>query len=76
MVSLIFTKYEHSTSESKLEPVFWKWRGDNSPFSSSRDMTIQNLDFTHQTTHVTLFAVVFRCNIICNKLCFVMFPVL
>ena len=32
----------------------------NSPFPSSRDTTIQNLDFTRQTTEITHFAVVFH----------------
>ena len=36
----------------------------NSPFSSSRDMTVQNLDFTRQTTDITHFAVVFHYDVI------------
>ena len=36
----------------------------NSPFSSSRDTTVQNLDFTRQTTDITHFAVVFHYDVI------------
>ena len=35
-----------------------------SPFSSSRDTTVQNLDFTRQTTDITHFADVFHYNVI------------
>ena len=38
--------------------------GDNSPFSSSWDTTVQNLDFTRQTTDITHFAVVFHYDVI------------
>ena len=48
----------------------------NSPFSSPRDSTVQNLHFTRQTTDITYFAVVFHSDVIGNLLCFVMFPVL
>ena len=36
----------------------------NSLFSSSRDTTVQNLDFTRQTTDITHFAVVFHYDVI------------
>ena len=36
----------------------------NSQFSSSRDTTVQNLDFTRQTTDITYFAVVFHYDVI------------
>ena len=39
---------------------------DNSPFSSSRDTTVQNLAFTRQTTDITQLAVVFHCDVINN----------
>ena len=38
----------------------------NSPFSSSPDMTIQNLDFTRQTKDITHFAIVFHYDIKSN----------
>ena len=38
----------------------------NSPFPSSQDTTIQNLDFTRQTTDITHFAVVFHYDVISN----------
>ena len=30
------------------------------PFSSSKDMAVQNFDFTRQTTDITHFAIVFH----------------
>ena len=43
----------------------WKVGFDmNSTFSSSRDTTVQNLDFTRQTTDITHFAVVFHYDVI------------
>ena len=37
------------------------------PFSSFRDTTVQNLEFTRQTTDITLFAVVFHNDGISNS---------
>ena len=39
---------------------------NNSPFPNSRDTTVQNLDFTRQTTDITHFAVVFHYDVISN----------
>ena len=36
----------------------------NSPFSSSQDTTIQNLDFTRQTMDIMHFAIVFHYDVI------------
>ena len=48
----------------KIERNYGMYPIHNSPFSSSRDTTVQNLDFTRQTTDITHFAVVFHYDVI------------